>query len=162
MDTAVETTNNISTAGRINEILKTIEPNGNSDFSGVFSQYFSRLNKRKLLVVISDFLADDAQTLEQSIRILQQIRAKRSEIIFLHILDESELSFDFSGVSEFIGLERAGRIIVEPSKIKNKYIEELNKYLDKTSSEMSAAGVKYVLINTAKPVELNILKIFRV
>ncbi len=67
----------------------------------LWSQLAGSLQRRSLVVVISDFLADP----EEVISALERIRYANHEVIVMHVLDHDEREFPFQDNTQFEGLE---------------------------------------------------------
>ena len=156
-----DTTNNISAIGRINELLKNIIPSGKSDFQLALSNFHNNLTKRKLVIVLTDFITDTEKELDSAIKLMRNIQAGRSNLIALHILDNAEINFNFNGVSQFVGMEGNEKVLIEPEKIRGKYIELFNKYMNRLKTEMTMSGIKYYILNTWQPLDKNLMQIFK-
>ena len=54
---------------------------------------------------------------------------------------------------KFLGLEGEGELITQPARVRNNYLEELEKFISGIRRACAQAQVDYVLVNTAEPVE---------
>jgi len=156
-----DTTNSMSVLKKTDDILSKIKPEGKTDYSGVFTEYLSNLKKRKLLIIISDLLSEN-KDLDVNDIISKIILLKKSgnKIIFIQILDDAEINFNLTGISEFISLESKSKLFINPLKIREKYVYYMSRYLNNIKTELTSNGIKYSLFNTSVKLEKNILKLF--
>ena len=106
--------------------------------------------RRGLMVVISDLL-DDVEAIKSA---LQRFRFQGHDIIVFHVMDDAELTFPFSTMTQFDDLETGGSALVSPESMRTTYMTELRQFL--TAMEKGCADVKadYKLFNTKTPLEV--------
>ncbi len=122
-------------------------PPGRTDLSRMFDQAVARLNRRSLVVLISD-LFDDIQTIERG---LAMFKFRRHDVIVLQTLDPAELDFPFRSPSQFLGLEAEGRLNLDPQALRSSYLEALQSHLDQVEQVARRFRFDYVLLNTSDP-----------
>ena len=76
----------------------------------VLHEMADRINKRGLVVIISDLLDDPKSILNG----LKHFRHKNQEVILFHLLDRNELEFDFYIRTKFIDMESGAEITTDP------------------------------------------------
>jgi hypothetical protein len=54
---------------------------------------------------------------------------------------------------KFIGLENDGEMITQPSRVRARYLKELQHFIDTVKSACNRSQADYVLVNTAQPIE---------
>ncbi|HON56427.1 MAG TPA: DUF58 domain-containing protein, partial [bacterium] len=162
LQTIINFTNNPIILKQTDNELKKIEASSQTKYGKIFSEYMTNLKKRQMIIIISDFLFDDDNEFENALKIIRQLSKNGNSILFIHILDDFEINFDFPNTAiEFRGLETNNKITIIPEKIKNKYISIMNEYLKMIYNECSNSGIYYTLMNTNIPLEKNIQKIFK-
>ena len=69
-------------------------------------------------------------------------------------MDDGELNFPFTTMTEFTDMETGQKIMVSPEGMKATYMEELRDFL--ATLEKGCAGIHadYKLFDTSKPLEL--------
>src|SRR5206468_12852682 len=72
----------------------------------------------------------------------------RHDIIVFHILDEEELTFPFSGMTRFEGMELLEEVLCEPRQLRDGYIEALEEYLVEVRRGCAKRGIDYQLVHT--------------
>lgn len=122
-------------------------PPGRTDLGRVFDQAVAKLNRRSLVVLISD-LFDDLQVIERG---LAKFKFRQHDVIVLQTLDPTELEFPFRGPSQFLGLEAEGRLNLDPKALRNAYLESLQAHLDAVEDLTRRFQFDYMLLDTGKP-----------
>ncbi len=120
---------------------------GRTNLGRVFDESVARLNRRSLVILISD-LFDDVQTIERG---LARFRFHQHDVIVLQTLDPAELEFPFTGSSQFIGLEAEGRLNLDPKALRKAYLEVLQQHLDAVETLTRRFQFDYMLLNTGEP-----------
>lgn len=134
---------------RILRTLSELQPGTTTNIVKPLQELASNLNRKSLVILISDLLDDEKAT----IAALKQIRAMGNEVIVFHVLDDQELNFSFNESSEFIDMETRDSHVTSPGAIRNAYLENLGRYLDYCRSECQKGAVDYCLLNTSQPLD---------
>lgn len=129
--------------------LAAMEPSGDSDVSQLLTGLPALVERRGLVVLISDLFVDRPLLA----RVLEQLRARRQEVLVFQLLHHDELTFPFDGVTLFRGLEQSPEMEADPGSLRRSYLDELAKFLDECRRVCGRAGADYVLIDTAQPLE---------
>jgi uncharacterized protein (DUF58 family) len=147
--------------GHLRRILVSLEKasDGTSThLSKPLEQIAERLNKRGMLVLISDLLAP-LETLELS---LGSLAARGQEVIVFHVLDPEELSFAFDTPELFEDLESRERLYVDPAAIRSDYLKRFGKHLASVEAICSRLGLTYHRLPTNTPLELALPEVVRI
>jgi uncharacterized protein (DUF58 family) len=130
--------------------LEHAQPGGETNISGPLHELADGLKRRGLIVLVSDLLDDPDKVLSA----LQHFRFQGHDVIVFHIMDNGELSFPFTTVTEFTDLETGRKTMVSPEGMKPVYMAELRQFL--SAYEKGCAGIRadYKLFDTAKPLEI--------
>lgn len=121
-------------------------------------QIAERLNKRGMLVLISDLLAP-LETLELS---LGSLAARGQEVIVFHVLDPEELTFDYAVPEMFEDLESGDQLYVDPVAVRTEYLKRFGKHLESIEVICSRLGLTYHRLPTNSPLELALPEVVRV
>ena len=119
-----------STPSHLNTLLNVLDapkPGNDTKIESVLHQMAERINKRGLVIIISDLLDEPKNILKG----LKHFRHKKQEVILFHILDRNELEFEFENRTKFVDLESGEEITTDPWHIKNDYknlILDIQKY----------------------------------
>ncbi len=117
-----------------------------------FAELCERLTERTLIILISD-LFDDVETIIKGIK---QLRYHRHEPIVWNLWDESELTLSLQGPTKFVGLEDSGELLVDPRSLRARYLEEVERFLERLRSACGQAQVDYTLFNTSQSLGISL------
>ncbi len=107
------------------------------------------LHRRGLVILISDLLDED----ENTIKGLQQLRAKGNDVIVFHVLDDAELTFPFERLSDFEDSETHEIRKAVPQRVRDAYLQEMDRFCNYFKEKCRSAGIDYCLLNTSKPLD---------
>jgi uncharacterized protein (DUF58 family) len=119
-----------STPSHLNTLLNILDapkPGNDTKIESVLHQMAERINKRGLVIIISDLLDEPKSVLKG----LKHFRHRKQEVILFHILDRNELEFEFENRTKFVDMESGEEITTDPWHIKNDYknlILDIQKY----------------------------------
>jgi uncharacterized protein (DUF58 family) len=119
-----------STPSHLNTLLNALdvpEPGNDTKIEPVLHEMAERINKRGLVIIISDLLDEPENVLNG----LKHFRHRKQEVILFHILDRNELEFEFDSRTKFVDLESGDEITTDPWQVRNDYkniILDLQKY----------------------------------
>lgn len=128
--------------------LEQVKPVPETALAPALRDLFSRLRKRGMLIVVSDFLDADLEQLFSSIRLF---RHKHFGVILLHILHPQEERLPMGPAYRFEGLEGEGYRNCSPQDVADLYERRLRAFLTGFRSRAVAAGCSYHLFSTAVP-----------
>lgn len=129
--------------------LQEIRPAGRSQIHAALHRLAEQVQRRSLVILISDLLEDPAQL----VRGLQHLHHNRHEIMVLQPLDAAELSLNFGGLSELRDLETGERLPVQADEIREAYAQEVRKFLDEIRRGCLDCLAEYHLVDTRTPLE---------
>lgn len=138
--------------GHLLQILRTLvhlEAGETTDAVRPLRDLAANLRSRSFVVLISDLLEGE----EQSIKLLQQMRAMGHEVIVFHVMDNAELNFPFQEVSEFVDLESDASLLTSPGAIRQDYLDAVAEYTEFCRKQCQSHGVDYCLLNTSEPLD---------
>jgi uncharacterized protein (DUF58 family) len=129
--------------------FENIEPKPRTDISKILTNFAHRMSRRGVVVLFSDMLDNT----EDFIKGINHLRFRGHNVIVFHILDPHELDFPFKGTSKFVGLEGEDEIITQPERLRDRYLDEVEKFISGIRAACTKAQVDYVLVNTEEPIE---------
>ena len=132
---------------RIVNSLEGIQPGGETDVGVVLHDVAERIKRRCLVIVISDLL-DDASRLADG---LQHFRHNRHEVLALQVMDPAELDFPFTGMTRFKDIEGSSRMIANPRRMRQRYLERMQQFLENIKTKCLERRIGYELANTSQP-----------
>ena len=116
-----------SNVTHLNSILKElseVKATKKTDVKAISLDMAERLEKRGLVIIISDLFDNPMSILKG----LQRLRHKGQEIIIFNILDETEASFPFDRMTRFLGMEEYPDITADPRSLRRDYLDVLQNF----------------------------------
>ena len=141
-----------STLGILADIsreLENVEPQPRTAIAEILHEFAGRMTRRGMVMVFSDLLDNT----DDFIKGINHLRFRGHNVTVFHILDPQEIEFPLNGVWRFEGLENDGELITQPARIRQAYLEELEKFIGKVRGACIRSQADYVLCNTAEPIE---------
>jgi uncharacterized protein (DUF58 family) len=111
-------------------------------------QLFERSTRRGVLIVLSDFLADD---LEAAFAALRLFRHRAWEVVVLHVVHPAEERLPEGAAYRFEGMENEGVCPCSPAEIRSAYAERFAAHLAMVRQMALAGGCDYRRVSTAVP-----------
>ena len=139
-------------SGQLFNILKVIdnvEPSKETEFRKPLRYLAEILNRRGLIVVISDFYDDPVNIVAG----LKALKTKGNDIMAFHIMDDFELTFPFEDMAQFEDLETKKKLHVIPEYLRTQYLSILGDHMKKLKQDLKAAQIDYTLMNTSQPLD---------
>jgi uncharacterized protein (DUF58 family) len=146
-----------STPAHMDRVFRNLEglrPGGGTRIGPTFHDLANRIEKRGLVIVISDLYDDPAEIMKA----LQHFVYKKHQIIVFHLLDPAELDFPFRKILSFVDMETSERLLVDPRYVREGYLEEMRAFVDNYRRECGNRNIEYVLTTTEKPYEAMLLQ----
>ena len=103
------------------------------------------LKTRSLIMVFSDFLVDEQETLDA----LYRIRHGGHDVILFHVLDEAEISFPFRGLYKMKDPETGEELKIDGDGFRNDYQKQVQEFRDGLARECRKSGIDYVPVDTS-------------
>ncbi len=131
-----------SHAGQLDDIIHLMESaptEQRTDLARVVELTAQRCTKPGVVVLVSDLL-DDQQKL---LTALKRLRYQRHDVLVVHVLDESELSFPFDRSTRFEGLEGLPEVITDPLVIGVAYRRVMAAFCRELEVGCQQLGVDY-------------------
>lgn len=126
-------------------LFDDLVPSRKTDVGKIIMEYASRIRRRGIVIIMSDFFGDN----KSLIRALQRLRYDKHEVVLFHILDDYEINFPFEGMTKFIGLEVDWEELTQPENIKKLYLERVSDFMKELRRSCERNRVEHVLCNTA-------------
>jgi uncharacterized protein (DUF58 family) len=124
--------------------LEVQTADGKTDIYGVLKQVNESPVRRSIVVLMSDLFCPR----EELFKGLTMLRQRGHEVIAMHIMDDEELDFRYSGTLRFEGLEGVGNLTCDPAALRAGYMQALERFLDSIRRRCAGSGVDYKLIRT--------------
>ena len=81
------------------------------------------------------------------------LRQRGHDVLVLHVLDDDEIEFPFSGPTRFEDLESESRLNCNPKALRDGYLEALNEFLEDMRHGCAKSSIDYALIKTSDPLD---------
>lgn len=135
-----------SQLGTILSVLANLQPTGPTDIAAGLFQLASLIRGKCLVMVFSDLLTDPDPVLKS----LYRLRHAGHEVILFHILDEAEVHFPFTGLTDFEDPE-TGQVVkdIDARGFRDDYLAGLKEFQDLWAKECGLANVDYVPMDTS-------------
>ena len=127
--------------------LERCDPQGESHLAHILHEAAERIDRRSLIVVISDFFVPVRQLREG----FAHLRHDRHEIMALQVLDPAEEDFPFSTWARFRGLEGEDPMLVEPATLRQMYLDNLNAHRKQLTEDCRSLNVAFHTYRTDRP-----------
>lgn len=119
---------------------------GETDMTQVLRRAAESMHHRSIVILISDLLCDR----NALFRGLQQLRQRHHDVLILHVMDDQELDFDYTGTLRFEGLEAAGRLTCDPAALRRGYLQAMEQYLETVRRRCASSLIDYKLVRTSE------------
>jgi uncharacterized protein (DUF58 family) len=140
-----------STPSQLMRVLRTLdstEAHNESGIAPILHEVAERIQRRGMVIVISDFFDDAAALIEA----VHHLRHKRHEVVLMQVMSNDELDFPFRKWSLFENLERENdRLRLDPAMMRAIYLENLAKHQQTLKEGIVKLHVNHLLLNTSRP-----------
>jgi len=127
--------------------LSSLEARGGWHAAETIRRAAERLNRRGLMLVLSDFYDDEEQTFSQ----LRRAARIGHEIVLFQIMSRDELELPYRRDLEFTDLETGKRLAINAGLARRDYQDAVAAFLERTRMRAGAEGFQYSLIVTDTP-----------
>lgn len=131
---------------RITQHLDETEAVEKTDIGECLDDAVSRMGRREIVMIFSDFFCDLAK-LEASI---QRMRYHRHEVVLFQVLHHDEIAFEFDTMTKFVGLEIPEELLTQPEDLRDEYLRAMRKFNDELRSLAERNRSEYVLVDTGR------------
>jgi uncharacterized protein (DUF58 family) len=129
--------------------ISGLEAKGETTILESLHEAAEEISQRALVVVISDFFVPPAD-LKMG---LQHLRFRKHDIAMFHLLEQSELDFNFDRPARFLDMEGNEALLVDPSLIATRYREVVRSYLHEMDEVIRTTGADYHRVTLAEKPE---------
>jgi uncharacterized protein (DUF58 family) len=124
--------------------LEEIEPKQQGNIEAALHLAAERVKGKTLVVIISDLLEEP----DGFIRGLHHLYHDGKEMTVFHVLDPAELRLPLEGLAEVTTMETQDKLIVDFRQIREAYLEQVRRFLDKVQRGCQEVRSDYVLAET--------------
>lgn len=122
-------------------------PEGASNVPASLRAVLHSLKRRGLVVVVSDLIDEPEETLKA----LRLLRGHRHDVLVFHVQDPAEKEFTFQGATLFRDLESGEELEIDPTAVREHYLERLRELNEFYRKGLTDAGIDYHAVDTRMP-----------
>lgn len=129
--------------------LAEMKAEGETGLADSLHKAAESIGQRALVVVVSD-LYIEPDTLNSC---FQHLRFRKHDVAVFHLLDQSEVDFDFDRPTRFLDMEGGAPIMTDPNLVGRQYRKAIAGYLADLKTVMRDAAVDYHRVNLPDSVD---------
>ena len=136
----------------LNSIIQSLDvsrPKQKTELAQILRGAAESFPQRGMMILVSDLLVE-RPGLIKGIKLLRQ---RGHDVMVLHVLDDDELDFPFSGPTRFDGLELPQHLTCNPRALRDGYLQALGAYLEEIRRACSQNECDYRLVRTSDPLD---------
>jgi uncharacterized protein (DUF58 family) len=144
-------------AKHLDRVLHTLDrakPERPSNLKVPMQKMAEFFGRKGILVIVSDLYEPPEAVMDA----IKPLRFRGNDIIVFHVLDPSEIDFDFDDASSFQDLESGEQIPVVPSGMADEYRKLIQEHIAALSTRFSQNRVDYTVVNTGTPLDYALFK----
>jgi uncharacterized protein (DUF58 family) len=141
--------------GVVLDELADMKASGETGLAEALHEAAEKVSQRALVVVISDLFVQP----EDLRSCFQHLRFRKHDVVVFHLLEDSELEFEFDRPMRFLDMEGGAPILADPSLIAHQYRKSLDAYLTGIKDVICEAAVDYHRVRIHEPYD-NVLARF--
>ncbi len=131
------------------KVLNAVSPSSKTDLYTILRGTAESFPRRGMMVIVSDLLAPR----EGFLKGLKLLRQRGHDVLVIHVMDDDELDFPFSGPARFEALESADWLHCNPRALREGYLRALGAFLDEVRRGCATNTVDYALVRTSQPLD---------
>lgn len=121
------------------DTLEKATAKGETGLIPVLHDLAEKVRRRALVVVLSDFFCDT----EGLLSCFQHLRFCKHDLALFHLLDRSEIDFQFDRPVRFVDLENGFNLVTEPATVRTEYLRQFQKFLETVRTGCHRFGADY-------------------
>lgn len=138
-------------------VLDGLPGAGELGLSRILRNISERAKPRSLVMLFSDMLDVDEDTLG----LLTVLKRRNYDVAVFHVVDPSELTLPYEGLTLFEGLEDEGDLLADPDDLRERYVELMRRHLEGVKNHCEASHIEYFRFSTTEPIEAVALRFLR-
>jgi len=136
------------------EILEAARPAGSGDPGESLLLAAGRMERRGLVVWISDCFGDP----DKAARAAARVRHAGHDLLVLRVLDPAEIDFPYGRTTRFQPLELGERLTLEPRAVRKAYLEEFEIHGVALRRGLRASGAEFQRLPTDQPLQVALVE----
>ncbi|HSG70534.1 MAG TPA: DUF58 domain-containing protein, partial [Planctomycetaceae bacterium] len=122
----------------------------------ILRQVAEEHSRKGMIVLISDLLTDR----DKLFKGLELLRHRGHDVLVMHLLDDEELDFSYSGTTRFEGMEETGELVCDPRSLREGYLEAVQNFLHDLRRNCAKNLIDYQVIRTSEHLDAALLHYF--
>ncbi|TAH37897.1 MAG: DUF58 domain-containing protein [Planctomycetota bacterium] len=135
-------------------VLENLQASGTGDAAEAWEAAGARMERRGLVLWISDCLVDP----ERAARAGARLRHAGHDLMVLRILDPAEIEFPYGRTTRFDALEGLDRLLLEPRAVRQAYLEEFEQHDQALRRGLRGLQADYRLLRTDEALETTLVE----
>ena len=119
--------------------LGAMEASGETGLANSLHEIAERVPQRALIIVLSDLFVDP----EVLRNCFQHLRFRKHDVAVFHLLERSELEFQFDRPMRFVDMEGGEPVLADPTIISTQYQRALEMYLESMNEVVRDTEIDY-------------------
>ena len=119
--------------------LGAMEASGETGLADSLHEMAERVPQRALIIVLSDLFVDP----EVLRNCFQHLRFRKHDVTVFHLLERSELEFQFDRPMRFVDMEGGEPVLADPTTIATQYQRALETYLESMNEVIRDTEIDY-------------------
>ena len=130
--------------------VEPLEPGGRTDAVAPLKEAALHMQRRGLVLVISDLLVDPEETRTA----LQRLRHQGHEVIVFHLLDPGERELPGVRDARFVDPETGDELVASAADLREAYRRAVDEAVEGWRAALAPNGMDYVVVETDQPMAL--------
>jgi uncharacterized protein (DUF58 family) len=135
-------------------LLDRLTAGGGTDFTASLHTLAERINRRGLVVILSDLLEEP----EKVAQAIHHFRHRRHEVLVFHILDPQEVAFDFEREAVYVDVEGGPRVTTRPRELREDYRARIRAWRERLRTICIERRADYMAVTTDVPYDRALLE----
>lgn len=119
--------------------LAGMHATGETGLIDILHSAAEKIPQRALVVILSDLFVDPAELKG----CFEHLRFRKHDVAVFHLLEQSEIDFNFDRPVRFVDLEGAPPMLVDPTMIAKQYRAAVQQYLAEIRQIMKDSAIDY-------------------
>jgi len=129
--------------------LDRLEPAGNSALERPLWKVADASRRRGIMLLISDLYEPPHAVLEA----VQRLGYRGHDLVVFHLLDRSEIDFEFDEAANYVDMETGDAVPVLPERLRERYREMVAEHIASLRAELGPRRIDYQLFDTSQPLD---------
>lgn len=121
------------------ETLDQVDARGPTSLVPALHDLAEKVRRRALILIFSDCFTDPDPLLD----CFQHLRFQKHDLAVFQLLDRMELEFRFDRPVRFVDLESSFSLVTEPAMVRDEYLNQLHRFLERLRAGCHEHKVEY-------------------